>query len=149
MKENANTKEKEVIPIRLLQAVGALLLFTLLVVGYSRLSDMPLLGVPDESPVVKELVLDFQKKEDGSIVILNEEGIEMINSKVGSNGFISVVHDGFTYERKKKNIRGNTPVQLVLHEDGRLTIVDESSSWDMHLNSFGAMNVAVFGQLIN
>ena len=149
MKENASTKEKEVIPIRLLQAVGALLLFTLLVVGYSRLSDMPLLGVPDESPVVKELVLDFQKKEDGSIVILNEEGIEMINSKVGSNGFISVVHDGFTYERKKKNIRGNTPVQLVLHEDGRLTIVDESSSWDMHLNSFGAMNVAVFGQLIN
>ena len=149
MKENASTKEKEVIPIRLLQAVGALLLFTLLVVGYSRLSDMPLLGVPDESPVVKELVLDFQKKEDGSIVILNEEGIEMINSKVGSNGFISVVHDGFTYERKKKNIRGNTPVKLVLHEDGRLTIVDEASSWDMHLNSFGAMNVAVFGQLIN
>ena len=149
MKENASTKEKEVIPIRLLQAVGALLLFTLLVVGYSRLSDMPLLGVPDASPVVKELVLDFQKKEDGSIVILNEEGIEMINSKVGSNGFISVVHDGFTYERKKKNIRGNTPVKLVLHEDGRLTIVDEASSWDMHLNSFGAMNVAVFGQLIN
>ena len=60
MKENANTQEKEVIPIRLLQAVGALLLFTLLVVGYSRLSDMPLLGVPDASPVVKELVLDFQ-----------------------------------------------------------------------------------------
>ena len=149
MKENANTQEKEVIPIRLLQAVGALLLFTLLVVGYSRLSDMPLLGVPDASPVVKELVLDFQKKEDGSIVILNEEGIEMINSKVGSNGFISVVHDGFSYERKKKNIRGNTPVKLVLHEDGRLTIVDESSSRDMHLNSFGAMNVAVFGQLIN
>ena len=149
MKENANTQEKEVIPIRLLQAVGALLLFTLLVVGYSRLSDMPLLGVPDASPVVKELVLDFQKKEDGSIVILNEEGIEMINSKVGSNGFNSVVHDGFSYERKKKNIRANTPVKLVLHEDGRLTIVDESSSWDMHLNSFGAMNVAVFGQLIN
>ena len=149
MRENTNTKEKEVIPIRLLQAVGALLLFTLLVVGYSRLSDMPLLGVPDASPVVKELVLDFEKKEDGSIVILNEEGIEMINSKVGSKGFISVVHDGFSYERKKKNIMANTPVKLVLHEDGRLTIVDESSSWDMHLNSFGAMNVAVFGQLIN
>jgi len=149
MKENANTQEKEVIPIRLLQAVGALLLFTLLVVGYSRLSDMPLLGVPDASPIVKEVVLDFQKKEDGSIVILNEKGIEMINSKTGPNGFISVVHDGFSYERKKKNIKENAPVKLVLHEDGRLTIVDDSSSWEMHVNSFGAMNVAVFGQLVN
>ena len=149
MRHNAKTQEKEVIPIRLLQAVGALLLFTLLVVGYARLSDMPLLGVPDASPVVKEVVLDFQKKEDGSVIILNDKGIELINSKVGPNGFISVVYDGFSYERKKKNINENAPVKLVQHEDGRLTIVDESSSWDMHLNSFGAMNVAVFGRLIN
>ena len=149
MKENANTQEKEVIPIRLLQAVGALLLFTLIVVGYARLSDMPLLGVPDASPVVKEVMLDFEKKENGSISILNEEGIEILNSKVGPNGFISVVYDGFSYERKKKNVIGNAPIILVQHEDGRLTLVDESSSWDMHLNSFGAMNVAVFGQLIN
>ena len=149
MRENANTQEKEVIPIRLLQAVGALLLFTLIVVGYARLSDMPLLGVPDASPVVKEVMLDFEKKENGSISILNEEGIEILNSKVGPNGFISVVYDGFSYERKKKNVIGNAPIILVQHEDGRLTLVDESSSWDMHLNSFGAMNVAVFGQLIN
>ena len=149
MTENSETEQKEIIPIRLLQAIGALLLFTLLIVAYARLSDMPLLGVPKASPVLREIVLDFQKKNDGSIVILDESGKELINSKVGSNGFISVVYDGLSYERKKKNISKNGPVKLVQHKDGRLTIIDESTSWDMHLNSFGALNVAVFGKLIN
>ena len=34
MRENTRIHEKEVIPIRLVQAVGALLLVTLLMVGY-------------------------------------------------------------------------------------------------------------------
>jgi len=149
MKENFRTDGKEIVPVRLIQAVGALLLFTLLVVGYARLSDMPLLGVPDSSPIVKEIVLQFHKNQDGSIVILNEEGVEIINSGIGPNGFVSVVYSGFSYERKKKNISNNGPVKLVQHQDGRLTIVDDSTSWDMHLNSFGAMNVAVFGKLLD
>ena len=41
MREDTSIQEKELIPIRLVQAVGALLLVTLLVVGYARLSDMP------------------------------------------------------------------------------------------------------------
>ena len=113
MTENSETEQKEIIPIRLLQAIGALLLFTLLIVAYARLSDMPLLGVPKASPVLREIILDFQKKNDGSIVILDESGNELINSKVGSNGFISVVYDGLSYERKKKNVSKNGPVKLV------------------------------------
>ncbi len=149
MREDVPLEGKEIIPTRLLQAVGALLLVTLVVVVYARLSDMPLLGVPEPSPVIKEMTLDFQKKEDGSIVILDEKGVEIIDSQVGPNGFVSVVYNGFSYERKKKNVRTNAPIRLVLHQDGRLTIVDDLTSWDMHLNSFGAMNAAVFGRLIN
>jgi hypothetical protein len=51
-------------------------------------------------------------------------------------------------ERKKKKIDINNPLKLIQYEDGRLTIVDESSSWDIHLNSFGSMNAAVFKELI-
>ena len=36
-------------------------------------------------------------------------------------------------ERKKKKIETNNPLKLVHYEDGRLTIIDEVSSWDMHL----------------
>ena len=78
MREDVPLEGKEIIPTRLLQAVGALLLVTLVVVVYARLSDMPLLGVPEPSPVIKEMTLDFQKKEDGSIVILDEKGVEII-----------------------------------------------------------------------
>ena len=57
-------------------------------------------------------------------------------------------YNGFMSERKKKKIDINNPLKLIQYEDGRLTIVDESSSWDMHLNSFGSMNAAVFKELI-
>lgn len=49
MREDTSIQEKELIPIRLVQAVGALLLVTLLMVGYARLSDMPLIGTPKQA----------------------------------------------------------------------------------------------------
>ena len=148
MRENTGTHEKEVIPIRLVQAVGALLLVTLLMVGYARLSDMPLIGTPKQDPVVSETSLEFIKQKNGSVSIFNHNGQEVINSRAGPYGFIVVVYNGFMSERKKKEIVINNPLKLIQYEDGRLTIVDESSSWDMHLNSFGSMNAAVFKELI-
>ena len=74
--------------------------------------------------------------------------MEIINSRAGPYGFIVVVYNGFMSERKKKKIDFNNPLKLIQYEDGRLTILDESSSWDMHLNSFGSMNPAVFKELI-
>ena len=148
MRENTGTHEKEVIPIRLVQAVGALLLVTLLMVGYARLSDMPLIGTPNQVPVVSETSLEFIKQKNGSVSIFNKNGQEVINSRAGPYGFIVVVYNGFMSERKKKKIDINNPLKLIQYEDGRLTIVDESSSWDMHLNSFGSMNAAVFKELI-
>ena len=62
MRENTSIHEKELIPIRLVQAVGALLLVTLLMVGYARLSDMPLIGTPKQVPVVSQTTLRICKK---------------------------------------------------------------------------------------
>ena len=149
MREDTSIQEKELIPIRLVQAVGALLLVTLLMVGYARLSDMPLIGTPKQAPVVSQTTLEFVKKENGSVSIYNNDGVEIINSRAGPYGFIVVVYNGFMSERKKKKINTNDPLKLVQYGDGRLTIMDDSTSWDMHLNSFGAMNAAVFKKLMN
>ena len=148
MRDDTSIHEKELIPIRLVQAVGALLLVTLLMVGYARLSDMPLIGTPKQVPVVSQTTLEFVKQDNGSVSIYNDDGVEIINSRAGPYGFIVVVYNGFMSERKKKKIDINNPLKLIQYEDGRLTIVDESSSWDMHLNSFGSMNAAVFKELI-
>ena len=59
MREDTSIHEKELIPIRLVQAVGALLLVTLLMVGYARLSDMPLIGTPKQAPVVSQTTLEL------------------------------------------------------------------------------------------
>ena len=144
MREDTSIQEKELIPIRLVQAVGALLLVTLLMVGYARLSDMPLIGTPKQVPVVSETSLEFIKQKNWSVSIFNNNGQEVINSRGCPYGFIVVVYNGFMSERKKKKIETNNPLKLVHYEDGRLTIIDEVSSWDMHLNSFGAMNASVF-----
>ena len=148
MKEQTSLHEKEVIPIRLIQAVGALLLVTLLMVGYAKLSNMPLIGKPKDVAVVNETTLEFVKQENGSVSIYDNKGQEIINSRAGPYGFIVVVYNGFMSERKKKKIDTNDSLKLVQYEDGRLTIFDDSSSWDMHLNSFGAMNAAVFKKLM-
>ena len=149
MREQTSLPEKEVIPIRLVQAVGALLLFTLLMVGYAKLSNMPLIGTPKETLVVNQTTLEFVKQSNGSVSIYDNKGKEIINSRAGPYGFIVVVYNGFMSERKKKKINTNDPLKLVQYQDGRLTIVDDSSSWDMHLNSFGAMNAEVFKKLMN
>ena len=149
MRENTRIHEKEVIPIRLVQAVGALLLVTLLMVGYAKLSNMPLIGTPKEASVVNEITLEFVKQGNGSVSIYDNKGQEIINSRSGPYGFIVVVYNGFMSERKKKKINTNDPLKLVQYDDGRLTILDVSSSWDMHLNSFGAMNAEVFKNLMN
>ena len=149
MREKTSLHEKEVIPIRLVQAVGALLLVTLLMVGYAKLSNIPLIGTPKEASVVNEITLKFVKQGNGSVSIYNNKGQEIINSRTGPNGFIVVVYNGFMSERKKKKINTNDPLKLVQYDDGRLTILDVSSSWDMHLNSFGAMNAEVFKKLMN
>ena len=148
MKEQTSLHEKEVIPIRLIQAVGALLLVTLLMVGYAKLSNMPLIGKPKDVAVVNETTLEFVKQGNGSVSIYDDMGQEIINSRAGPYGFIVVVYNGFMSERKKKKIDTNDSLKLVQYEDGRLTIFDDSSSWDMHLNSFGAMNAAVFKKLM-
>ena len=148
MKEQTSLHEKEVIPIRLIQAVGALLLVTLLMVGYAKLSNMPLIGKPKDVAVVNETTLEFVKQGNGSVSIYDNKGQEIINSRSGPYGFIVVVYNGFMSERKKKKIDTNDSLKLVQYEDGRLTIFDDSSSWDMHLNSFGAMNAAVFKKLM-
>ena len=149
MREQTSLPEKEVIPIRLVQAVGALLLVTLLMVGYAKLSNMPLIGTPKETLVVNQTTLEFVKQGNGSVSIYDNKGKEIINSRAGPYGFIVVVYNGFMSERKKKKINTNDPLKLVQYEDGRLTIMDDSTSWDMHLNSFGAMNAAVFKKLMN
>ena len=149
MKEQTSLHEKEVIPIRLIQAVGALLLVTLLMVGYAKLSNMPLIGKPKDVAVVNETTLEFVKQGNGSVSIYDNKGQEIINSRTGPYGFIVVVYNGFMSERKKKKINTNDSLKLVQYEDGRLTIFDDSSSWDMHLNSFGAMNAEVFKNLMN
>tara|TARA_X000001036_G_C20593092_1_gene771660 strand:- start:331 stop:780 length:450 start_codon:yes stop_codon:yes gene_type:complete len=149
MKEQTSLHEKEIIPIRLIQAVGALLLVTLLMVGYAKLSNIPLIGKPKEASVVNEITLKFIKQGNGSVSIYNDKGQEIINSRTGPYGFIVVVYNGFMSERKKKKINTNDPLKLVQYDDGRLTILDVSSSWDMHLNSFGAMNAEVFKNLMN
>jgi putative photosynthetic complex assembly protein len=136
-----------VIPTRLIQAVGALLLICLTIVAYARITDMPLLGIPEPSPIEMETLLRFQAYEGSRVVVYNQENKALVDSSVGPNGFVQVVYKGFSYERKKKNVSNSKPVRLVLYEDGRLAVVDDSTSWSLQLGSFGSKNAAVFGDL--
>ena len=110
---------------------------------------MPLLGVPEPSQISKELSIRFQAYDGSKVLVYNDENKLLVDSGVGPNGFVQVVYKGIAYERKKKSVSNSKPVKLVLYEDGRLAIVDDSTSWSLQLGSFGPKNASVFGDLLS
>jgi putative photosynthetic complex assembly protein len=103
-------------------------------------------GVPVESGIQAKLQLQLVKLDGGSVSIFDNEDKEVINSRDGRSGFISVILTGLEYNRKKTGIdlKSNYPIILQRYESGRITIKDVDSGWDMNVTSFGKNNAELF-----
>jgi hypothetical protein len=94
-------KEKELIPKGFLYALLSLVLICLCLVFFSALTNRPMMGVPLESEINASLQLKIVKLDGGSVSILDYEDKEVLNSRDGKSGFISVILTGLEYNRKK------------------------------------------------
>jgi putative photosynthetic complex assembly protein len=105
-----------------------------------------MIGVPIESEIKASLQLKIVKLDGGSVSILDYEDKEVLNSRDGKSGFISVILTGLEYNRKKTGIdlKSNYPIILVRYESGRITVKDLDSDWDMNVTSFGKKNAELF-----
>ena len=139
-------KKAELIPKGLLYLLGFLVAASLFVVFFSVLTDRPMVGLPTQSKVEGELSLNLKKMEDGSVSIFDLDNKEILNSRDGYSGFISVILTGIEYNRNKTGIdlRSSYSIGLYKYKSGRISVEDVDTEWSMNVTSFGSKNANLF-----
>ena len=139
-------KNEELIPKGFLYALGFLVFASLVIVFFSVLTDRPMAGLPAKSELDQELMFELVKMDDGSVSLFDESKRNILNSRDGNSGFISVILTGLEYNRNKtgSSLKSNYVVGLYKYKSGRIAIEDIDTDWTMNVTSFGSKNAKIF-----
>lgn len=137
----------DLIPPVLTRAMVALALAALALVAYARLTDRPLVGVPQAAEVVQErsirLIAD---RGPGMTVTDAATGAVLLQAENG--GFITAVHTALRHNRGRHDLAADLPVRLVAYANGRLTLHDDLTGWSVEMGSFDNGSRAAFQRLM-
>jgi putative photosynthetic complex assembly protein len=133
-------------PIR--KPIGYLLVFlgiVVVLVAAARFHG-PAWNVKD-APVLWQRELVFADTPDGQILAIDYIDSKEVAKFKGEQGFLRGTLRALARERKRRNIGPEAPFQVIAHTDGRLTLLDPSTSQRIDLESFGPINSAIFRSL--
>lgn len=143
------TPDREHVPRILLRAMLALVLITLGLVAFARLTNMePASKFPDDLPVVAERIVMIHGSITGEARVLDADGTLIADLGPDEGGFVAGVWRSLQLERKPYGIEGSAPVRLIKFSDGRIALHDEFTDWRVDLIGFGPDNTAVFARLL-
>ena len=137
----------EMIPANLLRAMLALVLASLLLVGYSAVTGREPSGQPSPAAIVAERSIILQGGGAQAVTVLATDGSLLADLPHG--GFITVIQNGLDRARLKAGIDKMLPVRIVKYANGRLTVLDDYSGWSAELGAFGDDNRAAFERLMS
>ncbi len=135
-------------PIR--KPIGYLLVFLgviVLLVGFARFQG--LVWTVKDAPVLWQRDLIFTDAPDGQIRVTDYLNSKEVALFKGEQGFLRGTLRALARERKRRNIGPEAPFRVIEHTDGRLTLLDPSTSQRIDLESFGPTNSAIFRSLKN
>ncbi|MEM8958976.1 MAG: photosynthetic complex assembly protein PuhC [Pseudomonadota bacterium] len=147
--EMLKRRDREMIPTRLLIAMGALALSALALTTYARVTDRPLVGVPHAAEVTDSRVLILDGNRYGEVIVRDADGAVLMELDASEAGFISVIWRGLDRKRMLMGTDPLAPVNLVEYANGRLSIQDPATGWSAEIASFGALNEAAFAKLLD
>jgi len=133
-------------PIR--KPIGYLLAFlgiVLLLVAFARFQGLT--WTVKDAPVLWQRELVFTDTPDGQILVLNYFDSKVVALFKGEQGFLRGTLRALVRERKRRGIGPEAPFRVIEHTDGRLTLLDPSTSQRIDLESFGPANAAIFRDL--
>ena len=136
-----------VLPRGVLLLIGALVLAALLGTAAVRLSGVAI-SEPDAQPVASR-ALRFEDGADGSVVVIDGVSGQTVATITGEQGFLRGTLRALARERKRIGAGSQTPFELVLRNDARLTLMDPVTQQRIDLESFGPTNAGVFARLLN
>lgn len=143
----SDTLRAPTFPRPALFAAGAVMLFTIGMAAYGRLTG-PAGEPPPSHPLLSRDLL-FQDQADGGIRVsdaANGETVALIAPE--SNGFLRATMRGLARQREMQHAGGHSPFRLTAWADGRLTLVDPATGRHVELEAFGHTNEAVFAALL-
>jgi putative photosynthetic complex assembly protein len=148
--ERLRQRDREMIPRTLLRAMFALVMASLAIVTYARLTDRPLEALPPAGvAIAKERTILLYGDMSGAARVLDLDGSVIADLSPQEGGFIAGIWRVLQRERAKNRAALDAPVRLVLWEDGRLSILDDTTGWRAELTGFGATNLDAFAKLLN
>ena len=82
----SNAKQLDIVPKRLVQSIGLVIVLVLFSVFIFRLMDFPLIGIAPKAKVVKEINLNFVERNRFDVVVLDKYDKVLVESTDGANG---------------------------------------------------------------
>lgn len=141
--------EKLLVPPFVARAMFALMILTVGMVGYARLTDAPLIAVVDQAPVVQSIDVIITGNKTGIYEVTAMDGTLLARSSDDMAGFLGVMGRVIDRERLVNAVTGTPPVQVVRRDNGNIAILDPSTGMATELIGYGADNVAAFAKLLD
>lgn len=140
--------DRELVPRLMIRAMLALVLTVLALVGYARLTDLPLVATPPRSAVVLERHIFLRGETSGAATVLDGNGTLIARLDPEEGGFVAGVARVLDRERAKHGVPLTGPVTILARADGRVSIHDPSTGWGADLMGFGQDNARTFTRLL-
>lgn len=138
--------ETGMIPARMLVAMAFLVGAALAIVGAASVSGRPVVGVPQASAIQAERLLILEGHGAKAVTVRHTDGTVLADMAHG--GFVTVVQNGLERVRLVHGVAADLPVRLIRYADGRLSLLDPETNWNVELYAFGSDNKAAFERLL-
>lgn len=120
---------------------------TLLLVAIARLTGVSWHASDAETVWQRQLV--FVDTAGGSVLVKDPATGKTLGQFDGEQGFLRGTLRALARERKRRGIGSEAPFSVLGRADGRLTLMDPSTSQRIDLESFGPTNSAIFRNFRN
>ena len=147
MQTQTRPTPRDMNPKNLLFAILALVLASLIVVGYAVLTGRERVGMPKPAAIVAERSIVLQGGGAQAVTVLGTDGLVLMDLPHG--GFITVIQNAVERARFTAGVDKLLPIRIVEYANGRLTAVDDYTGWSAELGAFGSDNRAAFERLMS
>jgi putative photosynthetic complex assembly protein len=147
---NTRSDQVETVPRVILRAIGALVVLSVVLVAWARLSGMEPAASPPDRAVRAEASIVIEAEGLARVTVLNAEtGAIVAELSETEGGFIAGVQRAYARQRMLAGLPEDAPVRLVRWEDDRMSLIDPATGWRAELHGFGRDNTEAFARLLD
>lgn len=142
-------RDRDMVPLFLVRSMFGLMFAALALVAYAQWTDVPQSAVFQETPIVKEINVQFVSSREGVSTVFDMDGNQVAASGDDLMGFVGVIGIAVKRAREVAGVANDTPLTILKRESGTYGIFDPATGWSMELIGYGADNVAAFAKLLD